>query len=455
MIDGFIKGADVSSLLEVEEAGGRFFDEAGRDGSQPSAALRSDEAGRDGSQPSAALRSDEACRDGSQPSAALRSDEAAGQRSGIRDQGSGAGEKAFPLRGRCPSAHTGADEVASQPSELFEILRRHGVNLIRLRLWNDPYDPNGKPYGAGTNDLPRTVELARRAKAAGLPWLLDFHYSDFWADPGKQYPPKAWAGMDAARLEQAVYDFTYETLSALKREGLLPAMAAPGNELTNGLLWPLGRTPNWANLVRFVSAGIRAIRDAAPQAEIMLHLDNGGNQAMYRDWFGRWFENGGADFDCIGLSYYPFWHGSLEALGANMTELARRWGKPMIVAETSMAFTLEECCAYEGLSRSEKRGLAANEKTAAAVPYPCTPAGQAAFLAELWSVIRSVPGDLGRGFIWWEPAWLPVKGSGWTTEAGLAYVKEQGPGGNEWANQALFDYLGRALPALDTLEKLC
>ena len=453
MIDGFIKGADVSSLLEVEEAGGRFFDEAGRNGSQPSAALRSDET----------------CRDGSQPSAALRSEQATGNRqqaTGLRQTSPacrGGGPASRPVEGCCrrqsppddPTKATGADEVASQPSELYEILRRHGVNLIRLRLWNDPYDPNGKPYGAGTNDLPRTVELARRAKAAGLPWLLDFHYSDFWADPGKQYPPKAWAGMDAARLEQAVYDFTYETLSALKREGLLPAMAAPGNELTNGLLWPLGRTPNWANLVRFVSAGIRAIRDAAPQAEIMLHLDNGGNQAMYRDWFGRWFENGGADFDCIGLSYYPFWHGSLEALGANMTELAHRWGKPMIVAETSMAFTLEECCAYEGLSRSEKRGLAANEKTAAAVPYPCTPAGQAAFLAELWSVIRSVPGDLGRGFIWWEPAWLPVQGSGWSTEAGLAYVKEQGPGGNEWANQALFDYRGRALPALDTLEKLC
>ena len=424
-----IKGADISSLLEVEEAGGRFFDKA--------------------------------CRDGSQPSAALRSDEATGNRQQATE---------FPpvgaaLTRRVSSPHvtdgtrqqaTGNRQQATEgPAEdLLAILRRHGVNLIRLRLWNDPYDPNGRPYGAGTNDLSRTMALARRCKALDLPWLLDFHYSDFWADPGKQYPPKAWESLDAAQLEQAVYDFTYDTLTALKSADLLPAMVAPGNELSNGLLWPLGKTPNWENIARFVSAGVRAIRDTAPGVPVMLHLDNGGNIALYRDWFARWSANGGADFDCIGLSYYPFWHGGLEDLRANLHELAARWGKPLIVAETSTAFTLEECNRWEGIDRGEKRGLAANEKTAANVPYPMSPQGQCAFLRDLWDVIRSVPGDLGRGFIWWEPAWLPVKGSGWTTPEGLAYVKEQGPGGNEWANQAMFDYDGHALPVLETLERL-
>lgn len=391
MIDALIKGADVSSLLEVEEHGGRFFDES--------------------------------CRGGHWP----------------------------PANGAMPA---GADEVAPQASDLFDILRRHGVNLIRLRLWNHPYDEDGKPYGAGTNDLPRTMALARRAKAAGLPWLLDFHYSDFWADPGKQYPPKAWANLDAAGLEQAVYAFTYETLRSLQEADLLPAMIAPGNELSNGLLWPLGKTPDFDNITRFVSAGVRAIRAVDPSIPVMLHLDNGGNNALYRHWFDRYRARGGADFDCIGLSYYPFWHGSLEDLRTNLHDLAARYGKPMIVAETSMAFTLEECNAWEGLAREEKRGLAANEKTASGVPYPMTPRGQCDFLRDLWETIRSVPGDLGRGFIWWEPAWLPVKGSGWTTPQGLAYVKEKGPGGNEWANQAMFDYEGKALPILNTVEEL-
>ena len=397
--DAMIKGTDISSLLDVEEGRGRFYDES--------------------------------------PAA---SHQAPG--------------KAFPLGGRCPSAHTGADEGGSPPEDALLILQRHGVNLIRLRLWNDPYDDAGNPYGAGTNDLRRVMTLARRCKALGLPWLLDFHYSDFWADPGKQYPPKAWASMDADGLERAVYDFTRETLETLGEAELLPAMVAPGNELSNGLLWPLGKVPNWANIARFVSAGVRAVRETAPEARVMLHLDNGGNNALYRSWFDSYLAHGGADFDCIGLSYYPFWHGSLEALRHNLHDLAERYGKPMIVAETSMAFTLADCREREGLGPDQKRGLAANEKTAACVPYPATPAGQADFLRDLWAVIRSVPGGLGRGLIWWEPAWLPVPGAEWTKPAGLAYIHEKGPGGNEWANQGLFDYDGRALPALELLERL-
>lgn len=351
-------------------------------------------------------------------------------------------------------AHGGifSDEQGTASAPL--ILRNHGMNLVRLRLWNDPYDADGNPYGAGTNDLPRTMELARRCRELGLPWLLDFHYSDFWADPGKQYPPKAWAALDADGLERAVYDFTFETMTALKNEDLLPVMAAPGNEITNGLLWPLGKVPNWTNIVRFLSAGIRAIRDAAPSVRIMLHLDNGGRNDLYRYWFDNWFDHGGAAFDCIGLSYYPFWHGPMEDLRVNMHDLAERYGKPTLVVETSSAFTLTECCDHEGITREEKRGLAANEKTAVGVAWSMTPDGQAAFLRDLCDVIRGVPGGLGRGFVWWEPAWLPVRGSGWTNRAGLEYIHEAGPGGNEWANQGMFDYDGNALPVLLGLEEL-
>ena len=296
--------------------------------------------------------------------------------------------------------------------------------------------------------------MAKRCKALGLPWLLDFHYSDFWADPGKQFVPKAWRDLDEDGLVQAVYDYTLKTLECLKAQDLLPAMVAPGNELSNGLLWPYGKVPNYPSIARLISSAIRAIREVDSSIPVMLHLDNGGWNGLYRSWFDNYLQNGGADFDCIGLSYYPFWHGSMEALRENMNDVALRYGKPLIVAETSTAFTLDECSAHEGLTPAEKRGLAANEKTAAAVPYPMTPEGQCQFLRDLTQVIRQVPKGLGRGFIWWEPAWLPVHGSHWATEAALAYINESGPGGNEWANQAWFDYDGHALPVLELLSSL-
>ena len=159
------------------------------------------------------------------------------------------------------------------------------------------------------------------------------HYSDFWADPGKQIPPKAWRGLDTAQLERAVHDYTRDVLLRCAREDVLPQMVAVGNELSNGLLWPQGRTPNYVNIARFVSAGIRAVREveeevcAARGAEIsvMLHLDNGGNNGLYRSWFDQYFQNGGADFEYIGLSYYPFWHGTLAMLKANMDDIAVRY----------------------------------------------------------------------------------------------------------------------------------
>ena len=345
-----------------------------------------------------------------------------------------------------------SDEAGVRTAPL--ILRDHGVNMIRLRLWNDPYSPGGEPYGAGTNDLRRTLEMARRCKALGLPWLLDFHYSDFWADPGKQYPPKAWEGLNADGMVRAIYEYTRGVMLTLQEEELMPAMVAIGNEISNGLLWPLGRVPNWVNIARFVSAGLRAVKMVDSSVKTMIHLDNGGWYGLYRSWFDSYRINGGGDFDCIGLSYYPFWHGSLSDLRNTMHKLARTIGKPMLVTETSMAFTLTECCQREGLSRSQKRGLAANEKTAEKVSYPMSPEGQCAFLRDLWAEVCAVPNDLCRGIIWWEPAWLPVKGSGWTTPAGLAYVHEEGPGGNEWANQGWFDYDGKALPVLKTLEEL-
>ena len=348
----------------------------------------------------------------------------------------------------------GRFSAGSGTADAMTILRRHGMDLVRLRLWNDPYSEAGEPYGAGTCDLAAVTALAARAKALGCRWMLNLHYSDFWADPGKQITPKAWRGLDADGLERAVYDFTRHVLEHLTAQGLAPDMIAVGNEVTNGLLWPVGRMPAMDNIARFLSAGLRACRDACPAAETVVHLDNGPDRGQYRAWFERYYAAGGADFDVIGMSYYPFWNGPIAGLAASMADAVARFGKDVMIVETSMGFTLEDYAAHEALPPEGRKGMAATAALAAGIGYPMTPAGQESFLRDLAAAIRAVPGGHGRGFVWWEPAWIPVPGSGWATPAALAYTGERGPGGNEWANQALFDYDGRALPALEALDRL-
>lgn len=334
-------------------------------------------------------------------------------------------------------------------ADLFDILKNYGVNSIRLRLWNDPYDEEGNPYGAGTNDLETTIALARRAKEHGMGWLLDLHYSDFWADPGKQIVPKAWRGLDEAGLEQAVYDFTAEVMRRLEKEELLPSMVQVGNELTNGLLWPTGKKPEYDNIARYLNAGIRGVRLVDRQVPIMIHLDNGGLNEMYVDWFEHFMERC-EPFEIIGLSYYPFWHGNMEQLEFNMRDMAGRYGKQLVVAEVSMGFTMEDYRDREKLPREELKGMATRAELVENLEYPMSPQGQADFMQDIMTRIRSIPG--GAGFYYWEPAWIPVQGCGWANEAALRYTGEKGPGGNEWANQALFDYDGNALPALEVIR---
>ena len=335
--------------------------------------------------------------------------------------------------------------------DALAILKRYGANWVRLRLWNDPYAENGEAYGAGVCDLPTVLALARRARQLGMNWLLDLHYSDFWADPGKQVVPKAWWGLCEADLEAAVYQYTRDVLAACRAADVMPGMVQVGNEISNGLLWPTGHTPNWDTIHRFVSAGVRAVRAEAPDALVMVHLDNGGNHTLYRTWFDNYFARGG-DCDLIGLSYYPFWHGTLEDLAANMNDIGPRYGKDLVVAETSMGFTLESYGPREALPESERKGAAARAELAARIDFPMTAQGQADYTASLLRVLHQVPGGRGCGLFWWEPAWLPVPGSGWAKRAGWEYVHEKGPGGNEWANQTLFDFDGRVLPALAVIR---
>lgn len=334
----------------------------------------------------------------------------------------------------------------------LSILKKYGADSLRIRLWNDPYSRDGKPYGAGTNDFEKLVRLARAGKDRGFTYLLDFHYSDFWTDPGKQIPPKAWQGMGEKELERAVYTYTRDTLRKLEKMDLLPDMVQVGNEVTNGLLWPTGKEGNYDNIAALLSAGIRAVRELDERIPVMLHLDCGGNNAKCRQWFDE-YRKRGEDFDIIGLSYYPFWHGTPEDLAHNMNDLAVRYGKEIIVAEVSMGHTMKDYQEYEKLPDGERKGMATKPKLTEAVPFPMTPEGQADFMADIMKKISQVPGGLGRGFYYWEPAWLPVPGCGWANKESLTYMKDPGPGGNEWANQALFDYDGNSLPALETIRK--
>ncbi|MCC8168151.1 MAG: glycosyl hydrolase 53 family protein [Clostridiales bacterium] len=342
-----------------------------------------------------------------------------------------------------------------EQKDILKIMKEHDVDTIRIRLWNDPKSPEGEPYGAGNNDLETFIAIGKKVTAAGMGVLMNFHYSDFWADPGKQFKPKAWENYSSDELKEAIFDFTESSLRAVLDAGVNVTMIQVGNELTNGLLWPTGQLMqygNYANCAEFVTAGIRACRNVAPDIPLMIHLDNGGNNELYRRWFDNYFANGGDDFDYIGLSYYPFWHGTLQMLSDNMNDIAVRYGKDLIVVEVSMGYTMEDYKDYEKLSDEERKGYATRPDIAANVPYPMTVQGQCDFLKDFLNCVANVADGKGAGFFWWEPAWIPVPGSGWATPASLEYIHDPGPCGNEWANQALFDYDGNKLPGLEIIR---
>ena len=342
--------------------------------------------------------------------------------------------------------------------DILDIMKRYDVDTIRLRIWNDPKSETGEPYGAGNNDLDETLAIAKRVTDAGLGVLLNFHYSDFWADPGKQYKPKAWASYGVEELEKAVYEYTKASLQKALDAGINVTMIQVGNELSNGLLWPEGQLwspegpiDNYDNVAKFVSAGIRACREVKADIPLMIHLDNGGNNELYRRWFDNYTKRG-EDFDYIGLSYYPFWHGSLQQLEDNMNDIAVRYGKELIIAEVSMGHTMEDYKDYEKLSDEERKGYATRPELVAKIEYPMTIQGQVDFTEDFLNRVSNVADNKGVGFFWWEPAWIPVPGSGWATPASLAYIHDKGPCGNEWANQALFDYDGNTLPTWDLIR---
>lgn len=337
------------------------------------------------------------------------------------------------------------------PMDPLDAFMENGVNWMRIRVWNDPFSPEGEPYLAGSCGIETYIRLGRLAKSKGYHLLMDFHYSDFWADPGKQFPPKAWKDYDVAALADAVYGFTRACLEKARDAGVAPEMIQVGNEITNGMLWPLGRLEqpdgtrgNYDNFCRLVDAGCRACREVTPDARIVLHLERSNDGAVYQEFFTK-MQQAGIDYDIIGASYYPYWHGTPAELFENLNA-CRRFGKERMVMELGYGFTThpyvlggEETRLVIDAERANIPGLADK--------YPITPEGQAAFIRDFLALARENGLD---GVFYWEPLWLPGEGICWASEAGQAYIHEEGKStANEWANQCLFDYGGKKLPAFD------
>ena len=217
--------------------------------------------------------------------------------------------------------------------DALAILRDNGFNYIRLRLFVNPKSELGYSQRDGYCDLEHTVAMAKRIKEAGMYFLLDFHYSDNWADPQKQIMPQAWQTFSYEEVCNALYEHTKETLLALKREGIVPDMVQVGNEVSNGMLWPYGSVRHsFEGLCGLLREGVRAVKEYAPEAEVMLHVALGGQAEESQRFFNAMNEYD-VEYDIIGQSYYPEWHGTLEELEANTVDLVQRYNKPLIVVE--------------------------------------------------------------------------------------------------------------------------
>lgn len=218
--------------------------------------------------------------------------------------------------------------------DAIRILKAHGLNYIRLRIFNDPARDSGYSPKEGFCDLQHTLQMAKRIKDAGMKILLDFHYSDYWADPQKQFMPAAWRGQSFSQLKQSLFDYTKSVMLALKNQGTTPDMVQVGNEVNHGIVWPSGHINNLDSLAQLIYAGTMAVKTVAPNTAIMLHIALGGQNDESRFFIDNMLSRG-LPFDVIGLSYYPRWHNSLADLEYNLNDLSKKYDKDVIVVEYS------------------------------------------------------------------------------------------------------------------------
>lgn len=309
-------------------------------------------------------------------------------------------------------------------TDAIEFLMENGCNYFRLRVWNDP----SKSYDKTDYCNPEhTVEMAKRIKEAGGRYLLDFHYSDWWADPQQQNIPSAWKDMSEDELVQAVYDFTKEVLLMLAEENAYPDMVQIGNEIGNGMLWDYGSIDNPDTLAKLLNSGIKAVRDTTPNGydtKVMLHVEYGGSVDATEKFFDKMTESGVEDFDIIGLSYYPYWSGTLADLKNNIENTYIKYDRPVVVVETAYPFTDENADYIQN---------AINKKDTEVVGLEASEDNQYNLFQAVMSTVASAQG--GFGVLYWEPAWITVEGAG-------------AQGSSTWENQALFDFEGKPLEAI-------
>ncbi|MER6125715.1 glycosyl hydrolase 53 family protein [Streptomyces sp. NPDC001795] len=307
--------------------------------------------------------------------------------------------------------------------DALAILRSAGMNYARLKVWVNPAD--------GYNNKTRVLAMAKRIKAQGMKLLVDFHYSDTWADPGAQTKPAAWAGHSYSRLKTDVYNHTYDVLNALKAQGTTADMVQIGNEINGGILWSEGSTSNWPQLAGLLNSGYDAAKAVSSSTVVALHLAKGGDKSGTEWWFDNAVANG-IKFDAIGLSYYGYWHGPLADFQTTLDDAASRYGKPVFVAETAYPFRLDS---KDSLTNQiDTTGELVNG-------YPATTAGQAAWLRDVMNIVEAVPNGRGLGAFYWEATWTAVTGNGWDPTDPSS--------GNGWENQAMFGYDDKALPAMN------
>lgn len=336
-----------------------------------------------------------------------------------------------------------------QEQDVFKTLAEAGVNYIRVRVWNNPFDANGNGYGGGNCDIENCIAIGKRVADAGMKLLVNFHYSDFWADPGKQMVPKAWKGMSVDEKAEALYQYTKDSLEKLREAKVKVGMVQVGNE-TNGSM--CGET-KWPNIAKLMSAGSKAVREVFPDAMVTVHFANPEKADSYASYANN-LDYYGVDYDVFASSYYPYWHGTLENLTQVLTKVNEKFGKKVMVMETSYAYTTED---------TDFNGNTISDGGSITKSHPFTVQGQAALVNDVIECVANIPG--GIGVCYWEGTWITVGqnsweensakwekyGSGWASSFAAGYDPNdagQYYGGCAVDNQAMFDANGHPLESL-------
>ena len=336
-----------------------------------------------------------------------------------------------------------------QEQDVFQTLAESGINYIRVRIWNHPFDADGNGYGGGNCDINTAVEIGKRATKYGMKLLVNFHYSDFWADPGKQMVPLEWADLSIEEKTEAVYQYTKESLELLKEAGVDVGMVQIGNE-TNGAM--CGET-TWFNIQYLMQAGSKAVREVFPDALVAVHFANPEKEGSYATYASK-LDYYSVDYDVFASSYYPFWHGTLENLTNVLTQIHETYGKQVMVMETSYAYTPDD---------TDFNGNTISDGSAVTKNYPYTVQGQTRAVYDVIETVANIPG--GIGVCYWEGTWITVGrnsweenhakwekyGSGWARSYAAKYAPNDAGkyyGGCAVDNQAMFDAEGKPLDSL-------